>query len=194
MEHLVEHRALRLWKCLPQALPQQVLAAAAERIFSLPVDVRKTPVGIQRDEPVADALQNLVLSGVTGPQGHRVDDDRCEGFERGPLASKHSDRGSVSMTHRDPRAYPSLGHQRRTGIEPNVRRPHHERVVCKPGVRGGVFNDHHLFAADVVAAERHLPGGLALLHPDARLKPLPLFVDESNQRNGDILGAAVQAG
>ena len=70
------------------------------------------------------------------------------------------------------------------GVKPDVRGARHQGIVDKPGIQGGIGDLHHLGRADGVVAERQLPRGLGGGQADPALEPLPVGIEEGDERNG----------
>ncbi len=76
--------------------------------------------------------------------------------------------------------------QRRARIEADERVAHHERVVVEAHVFFRVAHLHDALAEDGVAAERGVAAGVRAAEADGRLEPLPLRVDERDERHRHV--------
>ncbi|MNK80038.1 hypothetical protein D3C87_997360 [compost metagenome] len=81
----------------------------------------------------------------------------------------------------------AIGHgQRVTGVEANVRRACHQRVVMEAHILAGVRHQQQAVVKNRMAAERDIPRCLADIQAHARLEPLPIGVDQRHQCNRHI--------
>ena len=89
---------------------------------------------------------------------------------------------------------PLRGGQRRAGVEPELMRPLHERIVLEALISGGVGHLEDVCAVDCVAAEGDVPRGLRLLDANATFEPLAMAVHERDERDGCTANLGRQGG
>ena len=78
-------------------------------------------------------------------------------------------------------------HDGRARVEANVRVAAHQRVVGEANVRAGVGHHEHVAHVEyAVAAEGVVARGLARLQSDLGFEPLPVRVDERDERDGRL--------
>ncbi len=80
-------------------------------------------------------------------------------------------------------AIAALDRQRVTGIKPDVRRSGHQRIVVKTNVLQGVVHNQGFVRRDRMTAKRNVPPRLRYIQPHTGLEPLPVRVDQADQRN-----------
>ena len=73
--------------------------------------------------------------------------------------------------------------ERRAGIKTDVRVAADQRILAKPLVVERVGHDEDAASPDGVRAERHAARGFGHRHADTRLEPLPVLVDQRDQRD-----------
>ena len=74
--------------------------------------------------------------------------------------------------------------QGRAGVKANVRIARDERIVCKALVLGRVGHDEQVRLGDDVRAEGELTRRFADAPADLRFEPLPMVIDERDERDG----------
>jgi hypothetical protein len=80
--------------------------------------------------------------------------------------------------------------QRHPRVEPDAGVARDQRVVCEAGIAQRVLDDQRLMAVDTVSAERQIPGNPGQRHPDPRLEPLVVGVDQRDE--GDLGPAQIR--
>ncbi len=126
-----------------------------------------------------------VLDFVLHQVGHVDQDAQLVGRERAhAVAERAQGADCQSATRAD----------RHAGVEADVRRARHQRVVGKARVAGGVGDDQRLVLQDGVGAEGVFARRFAGLEADPRLEILALGVHEGEQRNRHLQHAADEAG
>ena len=85
------------------------------------------------------------------------------------------------------RADPDAGPQRerQTRVEADAGLAAHHRVRGEARVARGVLHHERLVGQDRVSAERHRARGAVQIRAALGLEPLPVFLDERDQRDGD---------
>ena len=73
--------------------------------------------------------------------------------------------------------------QRRSGIEPDVRRANDQGVVRKAFISAGIFNFQNLAIQNGMGTERHITRCFTHLQPLMGLEPLPFRIYQGNQRH-----------
>jgi hypothetical protein len=109
----------------------------------------------------------------------RVQAEALEQIELGPrqcarLAVDDAQRAeavAIGAEQRDPR------------VEADMRLAADERVVAEPQIVARIADDQRLVLADRVVAERDVARGLARREPVLGLEPLPISVDEADERD-----------
>lgn len=120
--------------------------------------LRKSPAELElRDDLMAQRAQRFLLL-IVEPAGDVVD---------------HRDRSE---------RHASMGDDRRARIEADLGPAGDELVAREPRVLGRVADLEHVALQDRVCAERQLAPRLQRLERVSRLEPLPLFVDQRDQR------------
>ncbi len=88
----------------------------------------------------------------------------------------------------------AAAHQRRAGVEAHVRLAQHQRVVHEARIGAQVGHFQQPAVLQRVRAQRHVPGRLRQAQADARLEPLPLLVDQADQRDRRLAQAGGEPG
>jgi hypothetical protein len=182
--------------------------AAGDLVAGPPEQVRER--GIDLDEgPVAPALNG---------DPHRTVAKHLEqpGFARrkllGPAAQfqlRHhlpaQPREAGSLDGRQPARRPIhhaqgaegvavRGQQRRAGVEANPGIADDQRRTGEPRIARRVRHFHHFAPGDDVPAERDVAGGVDGRHAHSPLEPLPMLVDERDERDGHVADLGRQLG
>ena len=138
--------------------------------------------GLQRVlHPVVDLLAQdlLVVQGALQVElthdlpGHDLEQLALLGGQLARPVVEHAERADGMA---------AAGHQRRPGVEAHGRnRPAAKRVVGTAQVEQRVLDLEDLLRQDRMGTDRLLERGLARLHPETRLEPLPVLIDEADQ-------------
>jgi hypothetical protein len=128
----------------------------------------RAPV-VVREHP---GLQHLLHLAPQDAQ--RLDVRRCRASR---LVAEHAQRA-------DGRPVAHL--ERHAHVRADERIAHHERVVGEPVIEARVLDHHHVVTGDGVGAERHLPRRRPHVPAVTGLEPLPVAVDERDQRDGEV--------
>ena len=85
-------------------------------------------------------------------------------------------------------------HQGHARVKPDMRVFGHQRVGYEPFVGRCVSNDKQVRLQDSMGAKRDVPGRFLDRQTDLRLEPLPLPVDEADQRDRSAANVCGQTG
>lgn len=73
--------------------------------------------------------------------------------------------------------------QRHAGVETDKGRAHNQRIVSKTQIEPGIRDHERFIGPDRMAAQRALARGFAQGQPDAGFEPLPVRIDQRDQRD-----------
>ena len=141
-------------------------------------------VPAHRDVDVEKAFQLLLGGPAFGPQpaqfqlGH---DLLSEGLESGRLFGREGTR--LAIHDADRAQLVTRGRrQRSTRVEPDVRLAAHEETVLETRFAQRVVHDEHIVLSNRIGAQRLRARPLVQRHPDRRLEPLAIRVDQADRR------------